>query len=331
MVHIHRIHSEEILKVLGNPTRLDVLRLLMKEAATISQLGEALQKHPAQIRNHIKQLEEAGLVELITIRTVKNYTEKYYQATARAFFINLAILPLPTQRDSFVLLGSDDLAMNLLSSYLQEQDNTPELFVLPVGSLECLVYLREKYCHLAGCHLLDTSSGEYNLSYVRSLFLNQPMVLVTLAHRHQGLLVQQGNPSDVHGIEDLQRSDIRFINHKRDAGTRLLLDQQLEANHINPKAVRGYQDEAATHFEVAEAIASGIADTGISVQSTASQFNLEFIPLLRERFDLVMYEETFSDRNMQCIIRHIQSPEFHERLAMLGGYESKHTGEVIHL
>ena len=331
MIHIRRIQSEDILKVLGNPTRLEVLRLLMKQPATISQLGESLGKHAAQIRNHIKQMEEANLVELISVRTVKNYTEKYYQATARAYFINMAILPASADREYFVALGSDDMALNSLASYLHNKNDTPELYLLPVGSMDGLIYLREKYCQLSGCHLLDLNSGEYNLSYVRSLFLEQPMVLVTLAHRHQGLLVQKGNPSDIHGITDLVRSDIKYVNRKRGSGTRLLLDQQLQRYGIKSDAVRGYENEVRTHLEVAEAISSGTADTGLGIQAAARQMELDFIPLTRERFDLVLYEEMFNNPKMQRIIEHIQSAEFRQTVDLLGGYESAHSGDIIHI
>lgn len=331
MVHIRRIQSEEILKVLGNTTRLEILRQLMKQPATISQLGENLSQHPARIRNHIKQLEEANLVELISIRTVKNYTEKYYQATARTYFINLSILPAPSDKEYFVALGSDDLALNSLAAFLHKQKDTPELYLLPVGSMDGLIYLREKYCHLAGCHLLDSNSGEYNLSYVRMLFLEEPMVLVTLAHRHQGLLVQKGNPSDIRSFSDLARRDIKYINRKRGSGTRLLLDQQLQALGINSNEVHGYEDEVYTHMDVAEAVSSGAADTGLAVQSAAWHMELDFIPLVLERFDLVMYEEMFNNPKMQRIIEHIKSVKFHRTMDLLGGYDSTHSGDVIRL
>jgi molybdate-binding protein/DNA-binding transcriptional ArsR family regulator len=329
MQHIQRIHSEETIKILGDSTRLAILRLLISHPATISQLGEILGKHPAQIRHHIMQLEKVGVVELESIKTVKNYQEKYYQATARSYFLSMSILPVIPESGMIVILGSDDPALDLLANQLSEKTDAPHLYIIPVGSLNGLVDLRDKYCQISGCHLFDIDSEEYNLPYVRQLFTEQTMILVTLSHRQQGLIIQKGNPKYISGVTDLIREDITFINRKRGSGTRLWLDQNFRRMGIEKHMVKGYRKEASSHSEVAGEIASGTVDVGLGLFTAAQKFQLDFIPLFMERYDLVMREEMFLSHTFMPILETIQSPEFKQQVESLGGYDTSHTGDII--
>ena len=173
--------------------------------------------HPAKVRYHLKILEDAELVALTSTREVGSFVEKYYAATAGAFFINHLLLPEPAQHGTIFALGSDDPALELLSRHL-EGDKVPDLVALPVGSLDGLIALKQGHCHMTGCHLFDPISGEYNTPYVRRIFPGQKMHLVTLAHREQGLLVAPGNPYQVKGLEDLGRMDITFVNRNQGSG-----------------------------------------------------------------------------------------------------------------
>jgi molybdate-binding protein len=329
MRNIQRIHSEDILKVLRNPTRLAILRLLITRSATITQLGEILQQHPAQIRNHLKQLEKAEMVQLESVQTVKNFLEKYYRATARAYFISMAVLPEPLERGQILLLGSDDPALDLLASQLNRRMDAPELFILPVGSLDGLIYLREQYCQMTSCHLFDQDSGEYNVPFVRFLFADRPMTLVNLAYRQQGLLICKGNPQHISGIADLGRENLTFINRNRGSGTRQRLDQHLRMIGLDPRAIAGYEVEVFSHCEIARAISAGQADVGLGIFSAADQHGLDFIPLFEERYDLVMSEAFYRSPQLQLILESLQSPEFKAGVQGLKGYNLSHSGEVI--
>ena len=329
MKQIQRFQSEEVLKLLGDSTRLAMLRMLISHSATISQLGEVLGQHPARIRNHIKQMERAGLVELVSIQLVKNYREKYYRATARSFFVNMAVFPEPSARGQIVILGSDDPALELLSKTINEKENYPAIYTLPVGSLDGLIYLREKYCQVSGCHLFDMDSGMYNLPYVRHLFTDQLMILVTLAYRQQGLIVKKGNPLGIANLNDLTREDVRFVNRKRGAGTRLWLDQQIRSLKINPEEINGYKIELNTHSEVAESISAGNADIGLGIFTVAHQHDLDFFPLFEERYDLVTTEKFFHSHRFAPILKTLWDPEFKRAVDNLGGYNTSHMGEIV--
>ncbi|MCA9932781.1 MAG: helix-turn-helix domain-containing protein, partial [Anaerolineales bacterium] len=275
---IRALHKFEYLKLLADNNRLMILRHLMAGPATLSQLSKLLSTYPARLRHHVKLLEEAGLVALTNTRVGQGFVEKFYQATARAFVVNLTLLPVSLPIGAIVVWGSDDLALERLAAHLHEMDGMPDLFTLPVGSLDGLIALRQGLCQLAGCHLLDAETGEYNSAHVRRLFPGQEMLLVTLAYRQQGLMVAPGNPLAVHSLADLTREDVRFANRLRGAGTRVWLDLQLRQLEISPLEIRGYETAWRTHLQVAEAVATGQADVGLGVKAAVRPFQLDFIP-----------------------------------------------------
>lgn len=301
----------------------------MVEPATLSQLGRALDLHAANIRHHLKLLEEVGLVEFVASREVRGFVEKYYQATYQAYFVNYAVLPQPGKSGTVFALGSHDLALELLADHLGQDASTPNLVALPVGSLDGLIALRQGFGQLTGCHLYDPVEGEYNTSYVRHLFPGQSMHVVTLAYREQGLLVAPGNPHQVRGLEDLSREDLIFINRKSGSGTRLWLDQQLSAIGLTSTQIRGYDQAVSTHSQVGEAVLQGEADFGLGVLGAARRFNLDFIPLFEERFDLVIPEEHYQSALLMPALDYLHTAEFRAAVQGLGGYDIAHTGENL--
>lgn len=330
MEPIQRIQDFEHLKILADSRRLTILRLLMAGPATLSQLGLVLDEHPARVRHHLKQLESAGLVELVDTRVVRGFVEKYYRAKAHAFLLHEVILPHSPNRDIITALGSHDMAFERLVQHLhQRKRGAVELLVLPVGSLEGLIALRQGIAQLAGCHLLDAESGEYNLPYIQHLFPDREMTLITLAHREQGLIVQPGNPHQIRNLEDLTRADLVMVNRNRGSGTRLWLDHQLERLSISPQSLQGYEYEVSMHTAVAAAVQQDTADVGLGLLAAARQFELDFIPLFRERFDLVVPKERVDDRSLMRVFNYLVSGEFRRTLDELGGYETSHTGEQI--
>jgi len=330
MEYLRTIQDFEQLKILADPRRLAILRLLMVNSATLSQLGQSLGEHPARVRHHLKLLERAGLVELVDQRVVRGFVEKYYRARARAFSLQQIVLPASADSGALVILGSHDLALDALTSEVrQTHPASPEIFTLPIGSLEGLVALRQGLTQIAGCHLLDAESGEYNLPHVRHLFPDREIALITLVHREQGLLVAPGNPHRIHQLEDLARPDVRIINRNRGSGTRLWLDHQLHRLSLPAQALHGYEREARTHIAVAEAINGGRADAGLGVEAAARKYDLDFIPLFQERFDLVMPREQISDQHLRPFFDILSSLHFRRTVEALGGYQTEHTGDQI--
>lgn len=324
------LQTVESLKVLGDSLRAEILRLLLLEPATLSQLGRALSLHPANIRHHLKQLEEAGLVEFISSRGVRGFVEKYYQAAASAYFVNYALLPPPAPQGTIFALGSHDPALELLADHLGARTG-PRLVALPVGSLDGLIALRQGFCQFSGCHLYDPAGGEYNTSYVRHIFPDRVMHVVTLAHREQGLLIAPSNPRQIRGLEDLGRSDLTFINRKAGSGTRLWLDWQLRAMGLDFAQIRGYTQEAGTHSQVAAAVLRGEADLGVGVLAAARKSGLDFIPLFEERFDLIIPDEHFQSQLLLPALDYLQTAQFRAAVQSLGGYDPHDMGRETSL
>ena len=192
-----------------------------------------------------------------------------------------------------------------------------------------LTALRDGLCHLAGSHLLDPESGEYTLPYVERLLPGRDIAVVRLAHREQGLIVAPGNPLELAGIGDLVRDDLRYVNRQRGAGTRVLLDHELARRSISPEAVGGYEREEHTHLAVAAAVAAGRADCGLGVLAAARAFGVDFVPVAREPYDLVIDRATRESDRLAPLWDLIASSDFRAAVDALGGYDTAEMGERI--
>jgi putative molybdopterin biosynthesis protein len=323
------IGSFDVLSILGHPQRLAILQHLMAKPSTLSQIAKKMDTYPAQVRHHLKQLEDAGLAALHSTRVVRGFVEKYYRATARAYYVNLIILPEEPQQKAVIALGSHDLALELLAQHMREDTAVPDLIALPIGSLDGLIALRQGSCHLSGCHLLDPVSGEYNVTFVRHLFPGDEMTILTLAHRQQGLFVPPGNPQQISSLADLARSDVRFVNRKRGTGTRLWLENALREAGLPSNQIQGFETLAETHLQVAQTIQDGQADVGLGILAAAQRFELDFIPLFEERYDLVLPARLCDEPLLQPLLDYLQTAVFRQQIATLDGYDSSQTGSQI--
>ncbi|MFQ5408040.1 MAG: molybdopterin biosynthesis protein [Anaerolineales bacterium] len=231
--------------------------------------------------------------------------------------------------NTIVAIGSHDLALDLLAQYLATRAPGMRLVSANVGSLGGLVALRRGECHLAGSHLLDPESGEYNHSYVAQYLPGEQVVLVKVVGREQGLIVPAGNPKQIDGLEDLARPDVRFVNRQRGAGTRVLLDYELEARQIASEVIAGYDHEEYTHLAVAAAVASGIADCGMGIRAAASAIKLDFVPLAQERYDLVIPRTHYDSPLLRPLLALLRDDEFQQAVNVLPGYSVEGMGEIV--
>jgi len=229
-------------------------------------------------------------------------------------------------------IGSHDLTIDLLASLIKERsDGKVTISSSNVGSLGGLLAIGKKITHFAGAHLLDTETGDYNLSYIRRYLPQTPVTLVTLVHRWQGLILATRNPKGISGIADLARPDVSFINRQAGSGTRILLDYELLKAGLDPAAILGYRSEEYTHMSVAMAVASHRADAGLGVLAAAKALDLDFIPVSRERYDLVFPAELLDNDNVQLLLEIVRSSQFREQAVAMGGYEVEETGSIVPL
>ena len=212
--------------------------------------------------------------------------------------------PREAMNDRLLAIGSHDLTIDLLNSLLKEKTGGRiHISSSNVGSLGGLLAVKRQTAHFAGSHLLDTATGDYNLSYIRRYLPEMPVALVTLVHRWQGFMVPAGNPKKIEGIGDLARPDVVFVNRQSGSGTRILLDYELAKAGIPPERIVGYNNEEYTHMNVAMAVASGAADTGLGIHTAAKALSLDFIPVTRERYDLVIPRAYLADEKIQIASR----------------------------
>ena len=235
--------------------------------------------------------------------------------------------PVELERTIFAI-GSHDMTLDLIAQYLAERDR--RLASANVGSLGGLVALSRREAHLAGSHLLDPETGQYNLSYIRQYLPGIPVKVVALVDRQQGLLVRKGNPKSIRNLQDLTHEQVVFVNRQRGAGTRVLLDYQMSRSGIAPEAIKGYNQEEYTHLAIAAAIASGRADCGLGIAAAAQALGLDFIPLFQEHYELVIPVEFYADQLLAPLFDVLGDERFHRAVAALPGYDISRMGTLVY-
>ncbi len=232
-------------------------------------------------------------------------------------------------RKTVVCIGSHDLALDLLSNALARRTPGASLASANVGSLGGLLALERGEAHLAGSHLLDEDTGEYNISYIRRHLSGVPVVLLHLAGRVQGLIVPKGNPRSLTSLEDLAQPGVQFVNRQRGSGTRVLLDFKLRELDIPPSAVSGYEREQYTHLAIAADVAGGAADVGLGILAAARALELDFVPLFNEQYQLVIPREHYESPVIAPVLSIINDPAFQSEVNALGGYDVTEMGRLV--
>jgi len=237
--------------------------------------------------------------------------------------------PLNEIGNTVVMVGSHDLTLDLLANLLGRY--YPPIFLSShsVGSLGGILAIKNGNCHMAGSHLLDPETGEYNFPYIHTYLTGIEVKVIHLVFREQGLMVQRENPKKLEGLDDLLRKDITFINRQKGSGTRILLDHTLKVLSLKTDQIRGYEKEEFTHMAVASTVASGIADAGLGILPAAKAMNLDFIPIAKERYDLIIPTLYLKDEKVRKVIESIRSDEFKRMVSQMGGYDVSRTGEEL--
>ncbi|HEY6390048.1 MAG TPA: substrate-binding domain-containing protein [Bryobacteraceae bacterium] len=227
-----------------------------------------------------------------------------------------------------LLIAGCDPGISLLAQHLSRFEDV-DMTMAQSSSHQALEWLKQGKVHVAGTHLRDVPSGEYNLPAIKRLFPASAVKVVTFAIWEQGIVVAAGNPKDIRRIEDLSRKDVRIVNREKGAGSRELLDQKLRDAGVPPGKVNGYDDAAHGHLPAALAVSLGDVDCCIATRSAARAFGLSFIPLATERYDLVVRRQYAKLPAVEVLLDVLNRAALRRKLEMLAGYDTRHTGEIL--
>jgi len=310
-----------------------VIRTNRRQGSVIASTGE----DPALSALHESRLRgimERALIEALALGYRTEEAEAMFElqlAVWRQRRLPPALAPQrPLSPDRALrFAGSHDLALEALWARVRQAHPSLDLSVSYVGSLEGLMALWRGDAALAGAHLLDEETGEYNLPILRRLWPGQPLCVVTLAERQQGFMVPQGNPRRLQTWRDLTQPQLRFANRQPGSGTRALLDHHLRRESIPPQTIAGYSAALPTHSAVAAAVAEGRADAGLGLLAAARAYGLDFVPLARERYDLVLHGEDRDRAPLRDLLDLARSAEFQAVVTELGGYDVRQSGREI--
>jgi len=234
---------------------------------------------------------------------------------------------------TIVVMGSHDLTLDLLIDTLHAAHPDLTMVSAQVGSLAGLAALRRNQAHVAGAHLFDSESGEFNTAHIRRMLAPHGcrVMVVGFVTRTQGLVTAPGNPKQIHSLTDLLREEVSFVNRQAGAGTRLLRDYELDRQGLDARHILGYSSAKSSHSAVAQAVADGRADCGLGIQAAAQAQHLGFVPLFQERFDLVIPVVHYHSALLAPLLTLLQNPPaaFLDRVHALGGYGTEGMGEVL--
>lgn len=232
------------------------------------------------------------------------------------------------ERDFLLAAGSDDPSLGILHDLYEAQTQTASFFMTTIGSSAGLAAIRSGVADFATAHLLEPArTGADNLAPQE--LLPSDTVVVELFYRELGMLVAAGNPKSIKSLRDLARPKLRIINRQPGSGTRIYLDQELSRFRLNGKKISGYDSIVSTHLEVGLRVLGGAADVGLATLTTAQLLGLDFIPFIRERFDLLVPKDRFFTRGIQALLGIVGSREFRARVDSLGGYDVTESGRII--
>lgn len=246
--------------------------------------------------------------------------------------INVSLLkPKREIEDTIVCIGSHDNALDALYNFIKMSNPNLSLSSANVGSMGGIVAIKKDEAHVAGTHLLDENTGTYNISFVQQILKDTKVLLINLVYRLQGLMVQKGNPKGIKNFHDLLRDDVVFINRQSGSGTRLLTDKTLKDEKISANEITGYDQLEFTHMGVAQAVVSHVADAGVGILSAANALGLDFIPLAKERYDLLVRASHYDLHMIQAFFDVIRNNDgFRHFIYNMGGYDIEDMGKVVY-
>lgn len=229
--------------------------------------------------------------------------------------------PLEEIKNGIMFCGSHDLTIDLLSSQLKRARADMKIVSSHVGSMAGIMAIRKGEAHVAGIHLLDPKTKQYNLSYIKKLLNGVDVILYPFLKRKQGWILPKGNPLMIETVADIWEKKANFVNRQKGAGTRILFDMLLAENGISSEEISGYDREMFSHLAVAAEVNGDNDGAGLGIYPAAKAMGLDFIPVADEEYDLLMTRSFYESESGRLLIELIQSVDFKQQVEKIGGYE----------
>ena len=239
--------------------------------------------------------------------------------------------PVDKLKNPLLVIGSHDPLLDELGDMLHLENNSVYMSSSHVGSMGGIMAIRRGEAHAAGCHLLNTENGEYNIAFIKKYFPKGGVKLIRCVGRQQGMMVAKGNPLNIQKFPDIAKADVRYVNRQKGSGTRILTDYLCKQEGLDTNAIYGYDREELTHTSVAAQIASGSADAGMGIYSAAKLYDLDFINVCIEEYDLIIPDHAWDTPMVQQLLVTLKSDVFKEKILSLGGYTVENPGEIIEI
>lgn len=298
---------EEVAQLL-KVSKLTVYDLVKKGELPVFRVGRQIRLDAKDLHQYINQ-------------------QKTMKTTASPVLPSVPQRPETTTLKSIVISGQD-MVLDILGKYI-EQHSTHKTLRSYSGSLNSLISMYNGECDIVSTHMFDGDTGEYNLPYTKKILVSYPYVLINLLSRKAGFYVQKGNPLGLSNWTDLSREKIRIINREKGSGARILIDEQLRINGISATSIHGYEREETSHLSVASAVSTGAADVGVGIEKAAKIVGIDFIPLITERYDLVMLKTPQNEELIRTVKSILTSKSFQTEINSLGDYDISETGKVL--
>ena len=306
-----------------------------RKALSTQEVADMLHVSKSTIYGLIKKGEISSYTVGRKVRFTENDVQDYISRSKKSQSAyaspnnpaDFNLLGIEKKQEGFIICGQD-LILDILSNYMRLH-GIPALRAY-IGSYDSLVSLYKNKVNVATSHLWDSETDKYNVPYVKRLLPGIATVIIHLTCRMQGLYVAKGNPKGITSWKDFGRDNITMINREHGAGSRILLDENLKLIGIYGSSIRGYKKESQSHLAVASAVSSGEADVAVGSEKIARQVdNIDFIPLKKERYDVVVRKEDFPTLEIQTMLNIIQSAAFKNEFANIGGYDTRDMGTIV--
>ncbi|TCJ03476.1 substrate-binding domain-containing protein [Cytobacillus praedii] len=299
---------------------------------TIEEVASLLKVSKLTVYDLIKKEElpsyRVGRQMRVDMKDLEEYKDR--KKTGGNIKISVSQSSIPISQPKPFVISGQDLALDLLAKKLEKGEEELKPLRIYSGSLNSLIAMYNNQCDLVSLHLYDGDTGTYNIPYVKKILTGFPFIVINFLSRWAGFYVKNGNPKNINSWVDLNREDVKIINRERGSGARILLDEQLRVHGIRSSEVNGYFSEETSHLTIASSIAGGKADIGIGIEKAAKIVGVEFVPLIKERYDLVLIKNEENKEIINRIHHILNSEEMKKDIQLMGDYDMTETGKVMY-